>query len=70
MSAPALWNPPPSPAPARPVRLSPAALGRLSDAELSFLADNSTTPTTRVAALLVLIGRATAADVLTATNTE
>lgn len=53
----------------RPCRLSPQALGRLSDGELAFLADCSLTPTTRAAALLVLVGRATAADALAAMTT-
>lgn len=61
---------PPHVAPARTCRLSPAALGRLSDNELAFLADCSATPSTRAAALLVLVGRATAADVLAATDND
>ena len=53
-----------------PIRLSPAALGRLSDAELAFLADHSVTPSTRAAALLVLVGRSTAAAALAATDSD
>lgn len=54
----------------RPIRLSPAALGRLSDAELAFLADHSVTPSTRAAALLVLVGRSTAAAELAETDSD